>query len=465
MSHIIRPGDNSPECARSIVGGKGENLLRLYHASQELKTFVVPEFFIVPVGYDHTDMDYLNKAFSELRKPAAVRSSSPLEDGVNASFAGMFKSLLDIRFPDEFRDAYFSVLGSAPHGFVRRYAERMHVDYTTDMAVIVQEQVIDPLLRGTIQLDPEHYLTPRFRIEYVDREGEPDVFEDDIQSLDEEGQKPVHIPRENDRLRYIDYIALGQAALDARRALGLEGMVQVEACFSPDKPIQLVQIRQLPDVPAYGAELDMDIPDGVPFIQSEMCNDVAGELILPAYVTMSQSAFKAMLIETGQSYWLGIGREDDRVKRDDRAERFEQSSTLSHNKDYHAFRNMVAMEHFEYLENILPLYDEAWSRGNRLFDEYVLVCDKLDESISEMAEVTTNKRAIITCHEAIKNSHAMTVARDLGIMCMGVTGDWYDLEPQFFHQVETGDLIHMKSDGKKAVAYIEKKRESDPYMR
>lgn len=48
---------------------------------------------------------------------------------------------------------------------------------------------------------------------------------------------------------------------------------------------------------------------------------------------------------------------------------------------------------------------------------------------------------------------------------MGVDGDLYDLEPKFFHQIETGDTIHMKSDGKRAVAYIERKRVSDPYLK
>ena len=45
---------------------------------------------------------------------------------------------------------------------------------------------------------------------------------------------------------------------------------------------------------------------------------------------------------------------------------------------------------------------------------------------------------------------------------MGVNGEFAELD-YFMHQVETGDLIRMKSDGKKAVAYVEKRRERDPY--
>jgi hypothetical protein len=57
----------------------------------------------------------------------------------------------------------------------------------------------------------------------------------------------------------------------------------------------------------------------------------------------------------------------------------------------------------------------------------------------------------------------MTVARDLGIPGMGVNGDLEDMN-YFFNQVETGDIIHFKSDGKRCVAYIAKKRECDPYI-
>jgi hypothetical protein len=82
-----------------------------------------------------------------------------------------------------------------------------------------------------------------------------------------------------------------------------------------------------------------------------------------------------------------------------------------------------------------------------------------------MDDATPNKRAIVTCQEAMETSHAMTVARDLRIMCIGVEGDPADLEPRLFHEVETGDLIHLKSDGRRAVAYLEKKRASDPYLK
>jgi signal transduction protein with GAF and PtsI domain len=110
----------------------------------------------------------------------------------------------------------------------------------------------------------------------------------------------------------------------------------------------------------------------------------------------------------------------------------------------------------------IPQYVEAWRKGNSLFDDYILVCNKLDKKLAQMDTKTSNKRAIITWLEAERSSHAMTVARDLGIIAMGVQADYRDLEG-FHHQVQTGDIVSIKSDGRHAIAYIEKKRDSDPY--
>ena len=107
-------------------------------------------------------------------------------------------------------------------------------------------------------------------------------------------------------------------------------------------------------------------------------------------------------------------------------------------------------------------HTRIWERGNSLFPEYILVCDKLDESYVGMHTATANKRAIITCLEATKTSHAMTVARELGMICLGAEEESSELTT-FLHQIQTGDLIHIKSNGKVAVAYLEKRREKNPY--
>lgn len=471
MSSLILAESNPQDFDRSIVGGKGLYLLRLSNLAQQTEMFEVPDYFIILTNakrnYSNThkgthviyEDKEVERVFEKLRKPVAVRSSSPLEDGLNASFAGMFTSFLDVKNYDEMTSRANQVYESAFQERVERYSARMGINFSDAMAIIVQEQVTDALEWGIIQLEDYKAVTETF-----DRKGRSSSHETQYDFLDEffpEGFKWTIKPENEPR----DWIGEGEfhyathCAREAKKRLGLDGIVQVEFFLSPAKLPRFVQIRQLPATKSYAAQLDMDIPKGVPYIESEICNDVAGELVLPAYVTTSQSGLKRILIETGQSFFMGLGSGDER------AEQFNQNSRLAQNHDFQIFRELVPNERFAGLQSMLPHYNEAWRRGNQLFDEYILVCDKLDEKICEMTDATTNKRAIITCHEAKKTSHAMTVARDLGIMCMGVEGDLYDLEPKFFHQIETGDLIHMKSDGRRAVAYLEKKRVADPYTK
>lgn len=469
MGSIVWAGSSPEDFGRDAVGGKGFNLLRLFNLAQQTGLFEVPNYFIIPSdakkNYINTDNGTcavykgpeIRAAFERLRKPVAVRSSSPLEDGLNASFAGMFSSFLDVKSYDEMGLSANKVYKSAFQERAQRYSARRGVEFSDAMAIIVQEQVTGASERGIIQLEDQKAVT-----ESTDREGRTFCNETEYKFLAEiypEGYNlttdPARKPR--DWLAEGDYHYATYCAREAKKRLGLDGIVQVEFLLFPGKPPVFVQIRQLPSKKAHAEQLDMTIPEGAPYVESEVCNDVAGELALPAYVTASQSGMKRILIGTGQSFFLGLGDSDGR------AERFEQNSRLAENHDFQQFKDLVILERLEGLDKVLPYYAILWERGNRLFGEYILVCDRLDDTFAEMSDVTTNKRGIITCLEAKKTSHAMTVARELGIMCMGVEGDMYNLEPKFFHQVETGDIVHMKSDGKRAVAYIEKKRAADPY--
>ena len=146
----------------------------------------------------------------------------------------------------------------------------------------------------------------------------------------------------------------------------------------------------------------------------------------------------------------------------ERINNFVEKSKLSGNSDFFEFRQLKGFELYKPTDAFSG-YKKFWELGNSLFPEYVLVCDRLDETVLNMNNLTNNKRAIITCLNDKKTSHAMTVARDLGIMCMGKVEDLSDYN-SFYHNIETGDIIHMKSDGKKAVAYVEKRREKNPYI-
>ncbi|MEK6855829.1 MAG: PEP/pyruvate-binding domain-containing protein [Nanoarchaeota archaeon] len=462
---IVQHTEDPLKFTREQVGGKGFNLLRLSKFSRESGLFRVPPYFVIVPGtkswhcgdgtggyIKYEDDGEIESAFEKLSKPVIVRSSSVDEDGENASFAGMFVSVPNNNTFKEFTHSASRVYDSSFDEDVRNYAEKMGIDFSCSMAMIVQEQVMDHLRRGTIQLEEEKAIIEHFG----KKEVRPDIFEIDYGFLDNECPERTMPP--------LDYIAGGHdyllmnLARDAKKALGLEGVVQVEFCLSPKRLPDFVQIRKLPKITALTTELNLDVPEGVPKLESRICNGVAGDISLPAYVTVSPFGLTGILVPTGQAFYLGLGapREGD-----DRAEQFEAKSKLANNYDFVQIRKLKQVQRYDE-HGAFQAYDQIWRKGNGLFKNYILVCDRLDESCDGMNKLTTNKRAIITCGDEQKTSHAMTVARELGIMCMGVNGEFAELD-YFMHQVETGDLIRMKSDGKKAVAYVEKRRERDPY--
>src|SRR3989344_8527701 len=68
-------------------------------------------------------------------------------------------------------------------------------------------------------------------------------------------------------------------------------------------------------------------------IVSEVCNGIAGELALPAYVTFSQGGFTMLMIETGHDAIFGLPQ-------DERADRFMEQSRIPSNYDFMNFREM-----------------------------------------------------------------------------------------------------------------------------
>lgn len=450
---------------REHMGGKGLNLLRLTRFSRENGLFRVPPFFILPTDMylvntseessaesimDFREHSEIKAAFSKLNKPIIVRSSSPDEDGEEASFAGMFMSIPDQTDYRQFISSCGKIKDSIYEDKVTDYARRRGIEPSYEMAFIVQEQVVNPSLKGIIQLESDKII-----LEETNKSGKSKNIERDYGFLDE--FCPLRSMEPLDYIAEGHYYILMNLARDAKKAMGLEGLVQVEFCFSPEKRPDFVQIRKIPETSSPTEQLNLQIPGNVPMLESKICNGVAGELILPAYVTVSPFGIQTILVSSGQGSYIGVGREDD-----ERSEEFEQNTKLAKNHDFIAIRDLKSMQRYN-KEEAFRGYDGVWERGNTLFKDYILVCDRLDDSCDGMNALTTNKRAIITYGEENRTSHAMTVTRELGIMCMGIEEDMYDIN-RFLYQVETGDLIHMKSDGKKAVAYIERRRDKDPYI-
>ena len=117
LADIIRKGESSNRNRIEVVGGKGHNLLRLSELSED-QDYSVPDFYIIPVNRGYS-REQLNELFVLLNSPLAVRSSSPFEDSRGYSFAGRFKSLLEISNLDSFERAISEVVESARHSRVK----------------------------------------------------------------------------------------------------------------------------------------------------------------------------------------------------------------------------------------------------------------------------------------------------------------------------------------------------------
>jgi phosphohistidine swiveling domain-containing protein len=135
------------------VGGKAANLRRLIE-----RGFRVPVSHVIPweaydryLAGDPALIDSLQVELDRITDPHrayAVRSSASVEDSLVRSFAGQFKTCLDVTGIPEILEAVRQVWDSAAAPSVRQYLERMPTEQAfVKMAVIVQEMVT-PIVSG-----------------------------------------------------------------------------------------------------------------------------------------------------------------------------------------------------------------------------------------------------------------------------------------------------------------------------
>jgi len=129
------------------VGNKALNLRRLYNYGIR-----IPPAFICDWNAYHRYLDNDVSLVDELRlelirkldpdKYYAVRSSGNIEDSLDRSFAGQFKSVLNARGIDVILQAIWSVWSSTQSPAVITYLERHNIAARQlSMAVIIQEMV------------------------------------------------------------------------------------------------------------------------------------------------------------------------------------------------------------------------------------------------------------------------------------------------------------------------------------
>jgi pyruvate,water dikinase len=138
---------------RDIIGNKARSILYLHR-----KRFRIPQTFVLPIG---VHKDYLNdrsttliKLKSELidrldwSKQYAIRSSAEIEDGLDNSYAGQFKTMLNVKGWSRVLEAIQEVWNTSVLLRTSPYRSLTDAEETTiHMAVIVQEMV-EPLWAG-----------------------------------------------------------------------------------------------------------------------------------------------------------------------------------------------------------------------------------------------------------------------------------------------------------------------------
>jgi phosphohistidine swiveling domain-containing protein len=117
------------------VGGKAGVLFELQDAG-----FPVPEFCCSPPD--------LMAAVSSLGFPLAVRSAASGEDGVVSSFAGQFKTYLNLRSLEEVEQAVRQCRDSVHADSVAEYCRRNAIDPTSLHMNVIVQRMIEPELAG-----------------------------------------------------------------------------------------------------------------------------------------------------------------------------------------------------------------------------------------------------------------------------------------------------------------------------
>jgi len=145
---------NAPNLPDTI-GNKAKNL-RCLHKNK----FRIPYTYVVPwtvyLQYQAGDLSLIERMQQVLRKTLdpqkayAVRSSATVEDSTSHSFAGQFKSVLNVRGADAVFAAVWSVWATTEAQGVSQYTQRKaHPAEPARMAVIIQEMVT-PVYSGVV---------------------------------------------------------------------------------------------------------------------------------------------------------------------------------------------------------------------------------------------------------------------------------------------------------------------------
>jgi len=160
MDMLIQSLKTLPAAQWREAGGKARALARLAQAG-----YPVPDgFVILPAAFADDDLRpeawlQVQAQLERLRHGThdmafAVRSSALQEDSAQASFAGAFETVLDVRTDQAIREAIHTVRTSRHHPRVQAYRQAHHLEAESDLAVVVQRMIRAELSGVLFTADP-----------------------------------------------------------------------------------------------------------------------------------------------------------------------------------------------------------------------------------------------------------------------------------------------------------------------
>ncbi len=132
---------------RHLAGGKAGTLARLSQAGYPVPGgfVILPTAFaadeLLPEAWKHVQSQVERMRSGHQDLTFAVRSSALHEDTVQASFAGAFKTVLDVRTDQAIREAIHTVRTSRYSARVQAYSQARSMDAANDIAVVVQRLI------------------------------------------------------------------------------------------------------------------------------------------------------------------------------------------------------------------------------------------------------------------------------------------------------------------------------------
>lgn len=143
-----------------LAGGKGGMLARMHQAG-----YPVPEGFVVlPSAFQEEKLN--NEAWNEIKVSLnairnsnaeakfAVRSSALSEDSAQASFAGEFETVLNMKTDEEIQEAIYTVFKSTESERVKAYSSIQGMDQSHKIAVVIQLMVQSEISGVLFTADP-----------------------------------------------------------------------------------------------------------------------------------------------------------------------------------------------------------------------------------------------------------------------------------------------------------------------